>query len=460
MCSAASNRHGKSVGLPSVTKSSSPLVFLAAFSFLPACSGDATEPELPAFYRWTLQTTDPNHPARVFSASVDWRQGFVAVGMNGTGFTTGMIKSGDTWLVPFNGALQEYPLPLTPSQPFASEHGAAGDELVISALSLLRPADAGCAGVIAASVSHGAGVSAGLRSSYDVSPGLFCFQDRVGPAFAATSETATLNPVDLRRLLADEALANVSAASLTDAVGNSIDVLAPLGPRSLGGESSFGVSATLAFGTTYTLAASGTDLAGNANTSSSQLTTDPDPGLFAQDGFEGPINAARTGVTVLDASKPASAGGLTLPIPSGQKALAFTKVWSGMAYSRFTARMQAPVGATAVKVTYVRYRGKAPDATSPVVTYPESHIVWTVGVSNSNAIAVYDKDQPPVTAVALPWIVEPAAQGATGWYSVPQTLSFPLPGTVVGGEVIFDVVTDAFTSSGDGAFILDDLRVE
>lgn len=194
-------------------------------------------------------------------------------------------------------------------------------------------------------------------------------------------------------------------------------------------------------------------MAGNTGTSSTQITTAPDPGLFAQDGFEGPVNAAMTSlVKVVQA--PAMA------IPTDQKALAFLKTQSGTAYARFTARLQAPPGATAVKVTYVRFRVAAPDATSS-----ESHIVWTVGVPNTTAVAVYDKDQAPVTAEPRPWAIDPTVQGASGWFSQPQTLSFPLPAPATGGEVLFDVLSNHFIStttltSGDGAFLLDDLRVE
>ena len=299
-----------------------------------------------------------------------------------------------------------------------------------------------------------------VRVGYEIRSNFECVEDHVGPSFSASSEALTINPVDLGWIGADEMVASAVEASLVDAAGNAM-ALAPTGVRTFWGRSRFDVSAALAFATTYTLIASGLDFAGNAGTSSTPFTTDPDLGLFAQDGFEGPINAARTGVTIIDTTKlPAPAGLWGMPAPTAQKALAFTKVWSGEAYARFTARLQAPASATAVKVTYVRARGKVPDGTEPAVTYPESHIVWTVGIPNTTAIAAYDKDKPPVTVTPRAWAIDPAAQGATGWYSEPQTLSFPLPAPAVGGEVIFDVVSDQFTSSGDGAFILDDLRVE
>jgi hypothetical protein len=191
-------------------------------------------------------------------------------------------------------------------------------------------------------------------------------------------------------------------------------------------------------------------LAGNVPTSSTQITTDPDPGLLAQDGFEGPVIATMDSLVKVVKTP-------TMAIPTGKQALAFTKTWSGQPYARFTARLQASPGATAVKVTYVRVRGAAPVAGSP-----ESHIVWTVGVPNTTAIAVYDKDRPPVTVEAGPWAIDPSAQGASGWFSEPQTLSFPLPAPATGGEVLFDVVSDRFTASfdADSAFLLDDLRVE
>jgi hypothetical protein len=430
------------------------MLFLAALvssSF--ACSNDETVPEVPVSYRLTLHPTDSSRTPVVLSATIDGRasEGRLSVGMNGSDSTTAMVKCGDTWIVP-PGDLRDFPL--IPSQPSADENSWPPMEaLSISALSL-RPTEGGCSGNIAAGVTHTVG---DLRTSDELRSGFDCVRDLVGPSFGVADAVSPLNPVGLHRLFADEMLSGVLAASLVDAGGNSIDLLAPVGARDLWEKSGLDVSAALAFGTSYTLTASGTDLGGNTATSSAQFSTVADPGLFAQDGFEGPVSAVQNSVTVIDAAKPS---GIPLPAPTGQKALAFVKVWSGTAFSRFTVRMQAPVGATAVKVTYVRYRGQAPDATSPVVTYPESHIVWTVGIPNTNAIAVYDKDQAPVTATPRPWVVEPAAQGVTGWYSDPQTLSFPLPGPASGGEVIFDVFTDKFTSSGDGAFILDDLRVE
>ena len=354
-----------------------------------------------------------------------------------------LVRDESTWHLPI-GVQPTFPFTL--QQPVFVDVAPVLDDLWINGLSL-RPTDSGCAGSVSGGVSSNYG-GGDVVASYELGPGLDCVVDHVGPAFSAGG--GTLNPVDLRYIGADEYVGSSVTASLLDATGNTI-VLAPTGSaESPYGTSRLNVAAALAFGSAYALVTSGTDLPGNTGTSSKQIATDPDPGLFAQDGFEGPINAAMSSlVKVVEAP--------AMPIPTGKKALAMTKLWSGMAYARFTARLQAPPGATAVKVTYVRFRVAAPDATSI-----ESHMIWTVGVPNTTAVAVYDKDRPPVTAESRPWASDPTVQGASGWYSQPQTLSFPLPAPATGGEVLFDVFSDRFTTSfeADGAFLLDDLRVE
>jgi len=363
--------------------------------------------------------------------------------MNGRDASLTLVRDGNSWHLP-SGAQPTFPFTL--QQPAFADLAPVEDDVWLNGLSL-RPTDGGCAGSVSGGVTYNYG-GGDWGTGYPLEPGLDCVVDDVGPVFSAGG--GTLNPVDFRYIGVNEYVGPSVTAGLVDATGNAI-ALAPIGSaESVYGTSRLNVAATLAFGSAYTLVASGTDLAGNTGTSSTPITTAPDPGLFAQDGFEGPISAAMSSlVKVVEA--PAK------PIPTGKRALAMTKLWSGLLYARFTARLLAPPGATAVKVTYVRFRVDAPDATSV-----ESHIIWTVGVPNTTAVAVYDKDQPPVTAEPSPWASEPTVQGASGWYSQPQTLSFPLPAPTTGGEVLFDVFSDRFTESSesDGAFLLDDLRVE
>jgi hypothetical protein len=244
------------------------------------------------------------------------------------------------------------------------------------------------------------------------------------------------------------------AASLTDSAGNTLDL--PLTPvsGSAAGSSLLGLSAALAFGSNYTLTASGADLAGNPASSAVQLATIPVPGLFAQDGFEGLIHATMT-ASVGVVESPA------MPIPSGKRALLFTKLTRGSTvYSRFTARLSVLAGATAMKVTYVRVGADVPAAGIPGMPYGETHILWTVGIPNTTAVVAYDNLGSQIISEPRPWTVDPATQGATGSFFEPQTLTFPLPAPASSGEVLFDVFTDSFPPVGDSAFILDDLRVE
>jgi hypothetical protein len=416
----------------------------ASLSCLPACSDDGVPiPPTPTSYRLTFAGTDQSKPPRTVSATIDWTNNLFVAGMNGKDASLTLVRDGNTWHLP-SGVQPTFPFTL--QQPVFADLAPVLDDLWINELSL-RPTDGGCAGSVSGGLSSNYG-GGDVVVSYELGPGFDCVVDHVGPAFGAGR--GPLNPVDLRYIGADEYVGPPVTAGLVDSTGNTI-ALAPTGSaESPYGTSRLSVAAVLAFGSAYTLVASGTDLAGNTGTSFTQIATGPDPGLFSQDGFEGPINAAMSSlVKVVEAP--------AMPIPTGKKALAITKTWSGMAYARFTARLQAPPGATAVKVTYVRFRVAAPDATSD-----ESHIIWTVGVPNTTAVAVYDKDQPPVTAEARPWTSDPTAQGASGWYSQPQTLSFPLPAPATWGEVLFDVLSDQFTTSfeADGAFLLDDLRVE
>jgi hypothetical protein len=419
-----------------------------SLSCLAACSGDSVPiPSTPISYRLTFAPTDESKPPRTISATIDWTNNLFIAGMNGRDASVTLTRDGSTWHLPSGAQLL---FPFTLAQPFREDHSPIVDDLSIPSLTL-RPTESGCTGNVSGGVTSNFG-GGDVLAGYDLRSGFECAVDHVAPAFSAGP--GPISPVDLRYIGSDEYVGPSVTASLVDAAGNTL-ALSPTGS----GESPFGtsrmnVAATLAFGSTYTLLASGTDLTGNTGTSSTQITTGADPGLFVQDGFEGPVNAAMSSYLVKVVEAPAMA------IPSGKKALAFTKMWSGLIYDRFTARLQASPSATAVKVTYVRYRVSAPDATSD-----ESHIVWSVGVPNTTAVAVYDKDQPPVAAEPHSWEIDPAIQGASGWYSQPQTLVFPLPAPATGGEVLFDVVSDHFTATtsptgGDVAFILDDLRVE
>ena len=75
--------------------------FVIAFGCLSACSSDEVAvPEVPVSYRLTLHTTDPDHPIRTLSATIDWKQSLFSAGMNGKDANAPMVMCGDTWIVP------------------------------------------------------------------------------------------------------------------------------------------------------------------------------------------------------------------------------------------------------------------------------------------------------------------------------------------------------------------------
>ena len=74
-------------------------------------------------------------------------------------------------------------------------------------------------------------------------------------------------------------------------------------------------AAVLPFSATWTLSGTGKDFAGLDLQLGQTLETEADPGLFAQDGFEGPLHAnLAEGAALLDAST-------TLKAPAGKQAL-------------------------------------------------------------------------------------------------------------------------------------------
>jgi hypothetical protein len=432
---------------------------LAPLVCLLACSGDNV-PTTPTTYRITFQTTDPNSPTRTISATIDWANNTFVSGMNGTDASTPLIKSyesgtlwapgGDTWHLPAGTRLDfsfmiKQPADITPTS----------DELYIDALSIW-PTSGGCAGKAAGAYSW---AFTDVLNGFDVRPDIDCVVDHEGPVFTSGhhffGERWPFHPLELHTIGASEYLGPIEAMTLVDAAGTMV-ALAP----SPAGKLAYGISrldvvAALSFASEYTLQVMpGADVAGNPSSTPLQITTTPDPGFFAQDGFEGPVQAKMSSSLVEVVNAP------DWPIPTGNKALDFPMGYRLMP-SRFTARLKVPPGATAAKTTYVRYRGKAPDGTAPSPPYPESHIVWTVAVPNSTSVAVYDKDQAPVTVEERPWASEPLpVQAGPAWFSQPQTLTFPLPALGDAGEVLFDVYSDSFTASGDSGFLLDDLRVE
>jgi hypothetical protein len=257
--------------------------------------------------------------------------------------------------------------------------------------------------------------------------------DHTGPGLALfPSDVAELHPLDLQGVGVNELLPVGTSARLVAPDGTVVPLVSlPVG--SVAGMSGFQLDKNaLSFATTYRLEVlpSAVDLAGNPAAVLPLVTTRQGPGLFAQDGFEGPVEALLGGkVTVTDATVQA--------VPTGTRAIRFApssserETWS--CEDRFTARLSVPPGAKSVKMNVL-----------PVKT-------------NSVAPAApFGAGLRLATPNGAVWL-------SKGFWSPPTNgtkVEFPLP-EEVGNEVIFDLYRPCYAPAfGGEGLILDDLRVE
>jgi hypothetical protein len=255
--------------------------------------------------------------------------------------------------------------------------------------------------------------------------------DHTGPGLALFPvDVAEMHPLDLQGVGANELLPAGTSARLVAPDGTMVPFVSlPVG--SAVGVSGFQLDKNaLNFATTYRIEVlpSAVDLAGNATAVLPSVTTRQGPGLFAQDGFEGPVEALLGGmVKVVDATAQV--------VPTGNRAIRFAPInsserqdWS--CDDRFTARLLVPPGAKAVKLNVLPVK------------------------ANSVALA------PPFGAGLRLATPNGAIWLSKDWWSPPTDgtkVEFPLP-EEAGNEVIFDLYRRCY-GGGDG-LILDDLRVE
>lgn len=268
--------------------------------------------------------------------------------------------------------------------------------------------------------------------------------DREGPQFYPAFDY--VHPLDFPGVNVNELLPVGTTAQLV------YDGTMAIPMTGLPAQSAIGVSGfdftgkALAFATTYSLQIlpAAVDMAGNLSTNLPSTTTFADPGIFAQDGFEGPLSAYL-------AEPAAIVDGTSLPIPAGKKALGFPpeSEWNPVYNGRFTARLAVPAGAKTIKFSYLTYW---PNIGSPSSVFPYRLAVATPnGVVTRRDLA--DVDARPLSS---PW-PSPLPGSADNSYSDLKQLELPLPvGT--GQEVIFDIAQPAFGTS-DG-LVIDDLRIE
>lgn len=189
------------------------------------------------------------------------------------------------------------------------------------------------------------------------------------------------------------------------------------------------------------------DLAGNLATNLPSFSTLADPGLFAQDGFEGPVNAYIAGsLAVADSA--------TVPIPAGKKALAIPPyAYSTPCAARFTARMAVAAGATTVKLSTLSYRA----LTGYPVTMPFSYI-FTVAIPNGNLLSTYDSNL-KTSPLPNPWTGDLPGSTSNAYGDL-QEASLALP-SGANGEILFDIVRICAQPGGPmPGLIIDNLRVE
>jgi hypothetical protein len=147
--------------------------------------------------------------------------------------------------------------------------------------------------------------------------------------------SAELHPLEANEIWASEALDEATVATLSASGGEEVE-LAHTRSAADGPFWSFDVPPAMAFGQALALRARGTDLAGNALLSKGMLRTAPDPGLQAQDGFEGELLALATQPLKL-VSQGALGGSRSLLIDDGDK-VTFHLATGGGALLRFDAR--------------------------------------------------------------------------------------------------------------------------
>jgi hypothetical protein len=393
----------------------------------------------PTLYAMTarLTATDGGHPApeppltHSFSILVDWEANTATAGANGTANRVAIRQIGDNeW--ESAGPLEFY---LGPKP---------NDSVTYSSLRLTRGQD-GCTATASGEYLKPSGSDVSYWGGFKAA--LTGVPDRAGPQ-CTVFPSGNVHPLSFDRILVDELLPGGTTGTL---VGPGASL--PLVPSPSG--SAFGVSGfslpgkALAFGTTYTLRLlpDAVDLGGNRTATPPTLTTLADPGLLAQDGFEGPAQAFLSFTAALTTAA-------ALPIPAGNKAIAIPP--SGTAASpcqaSFMARLAVPTGAAQVKLAIIDYRPKSwPD---PSGGRPYT---FRVAVPNGAVVSTYSLETTPLP---IPWSGDPPGSDL---YTYGELLEarLPLP-TGTGQEVLFHIerhCPQPYPPAQPG-LIVDSLRVE
>jgi hypothetical protein len=369
-----------------------------------------------------------------FSALVDWAAKTIITGQNGSVQKGALTESNGVWQTQAGLSFStEFP-------------DTQWDYLAYAQLRLSPTAD-GCTGDGSGTYSNLAG---DMIAQKELTATLVGTVDHDGPEIGANiNGLSSIHPLDTIGVGASEVLPAGTTAEWVSSSG-AIDATAAKPDDPANGVSGFLLSErALAFGATYNLQVlpAALDLAGNAATAPVSFSTLPDPGLFAQDGFESaPLAYFSGAVAVVDAS--------ALPVPTGNQAIAFSPMsWppgTGCA-ARFTARLAVPPGATKVKLSHLPYLQK----TRGSDTWPYE---VRLGVPDGAATMVR-YDDAPSSPLTSRW-TDTVPGSADYLFLDLEQMELTLPAGVA-GEVIFDITRACLEPpTSISGLVIDDLRVE
>lgn len=379
-----------------------------------------------------------------FSLLLDWAAGTAVTGSGGTSNKVDLVRAAGEWttqgaLVLATSIATNWPKDGTTSmgRPYVSYGQIA-----------LHPTADGCAG---RATGKYLGVSGDMLFDVPFEAELVGSVDSTGPELSVLPAMNAIHPLDLEAVATGELLPPGTSARWVSTDGTVVPMTS-LPPDGALGISGFLIGDwSLAFASSYRLdiLPAAMDLAGNLTAQLPVLATITGPGFFAQDGFEGPVDALLGGgVKVVD--------GTSLPIPVGKKAIRFAPSSYGTStdttcQDRFTARLAVAPTAKTVKLSALSYRS----------SYSAPFVGWLrLAVPNG---AVSDFGMYGMTSKATsqpnPWS-GPLPGADVNTYGDLTRVELPLPAGTA-GEVIFDLYRFCMEPGlpGDG-IIIDELRVE
>jgi hypothetical protein len=380
-----------------------------------------------------------------FSLLVDWAGNTAVTGAGGTASKVNLVQLDGEWTTQSALALS-----LSLAQDWTvGGINVVGRPFVSYERIAIHPTADGCAG---SATGNYLGNNSDMLFTIPFEAELAGVIDQSAPGFSILpSPATTIHPLDLYGVASGELLpAGTSARWLsTGGITVPMSALPASGAQGVSGFLLTGFA--LAFASTYhlDLLPAAIDLAGNLAVQPPVVTTVAGPGFFAQDGFEGSVDALLGGqVKAVDAT--------TLPIPAGAVAIRFAP--TGFATSgewscndRFTARLAVAPAAKVVKLSALAFRS----------SYTGPFMGWLRLAVPNGAVADFGSywTLSNGTPLPSPWSGT-LPRSAQNTYGQLTQFELALPAGT-GREVIFDLYrpcTEPMLPS-DG-LVIDDLRVE